>query len=71
MRDTITRKSMNVFIYRPDRAPHSAIRPELCYTFSDKNYITWQQEQAELKRFKLEKAKEFQIPEHKVLDYWR
>lgn len=71
MRNTTTRRTMNVFIYRPDRVPIRGIIPELCFTASGKNILQVVEEQKELEEFLKQKKKEVKIPEHKVLDYWR
>lgn len=64
---------MNIFIYRPDKAPNQNVTPDLCYTPSGQNFIDWQREQQEVLTYKIELAKSKQnaIPEHKIFDYWR
>ena len=64
---------LNIFIYRPDRAPHKNINPDMCYTHNGQPYRGWQIDQEEAYQYKVElmKRKLNQMPDYKVLDYWR
>lgn len=64
---------MNIFIYRPDKRPNPNVTPDLCYTLKGENFHDWQRRQEEIYRYKIDlaKRKSEEIPEHKVLDYWR
>lgn len=70
MRNRPARKSI-ILIYRPDKAPHPAVRPDLCYTLNGENFIDWQRKQSKLAEYEEELAKREYFPDYQILDYWR
>ncbi len=64
---------MKIFIYRPDKKFHQAIRPEMCYTLSGQSYPEWQRDMEEAYNYRIEMIKRRlnKRPDHKVEDYWR
>lgn len=68
---------INIFIYKPycelDHKIKYAknINPEHCWTTKGQSFHEWQQDQEEIKQYKIDLAKKIEIPKHKVLDYWR
>lgn len=51
-------QKLNIFIYRPDKAPHKDIIPDLCYTPDGQNYRDWQRDHDEAYQYKIELIKQ-------------
>lgn len=67
-------QGLNIFIYRPDKAPDLRVIPDLCYTLSGQNYRDWQKDQEEAYHYKVEqikhKLKQARLNEHFVEVPW-
>ncbi len=51
-------QKLNIFIYRPDKAPDMRVIPDLCYTPTGQNYREWQKDQEEAYHYKVELIKD-------------
>ena len=57
-------QGLNIFIYRPDKAPDLRVIPDLCYTLSGQNYRDWQKDQEEAYHYKVELIKKALNSDH-------